>query len=195
MLKSLYDWTLRLSGHRHAVWALAAVSFIESSVFPIPPDLLLIPLVLADRRKAFWYATVCTVASVLGGFLGYAIGFYLWDTIGHRIIEAYGLIDAYNGFKADFDRYGAEIIILKGMTPIPYKLVTIASGAFKFDLLTFAGASIISRALRFFLVAALLWKFGEPIRTFVEKRLTLVTTLFLVLLVGGFILVKYVHLH
>ncbi|MEE3625804.1 YqaA family protein [Nitrospirillum sp. BR 11752] len=195
MLRSLYDRTLALAGHRHAVWALAGISFIESSVFPIPPDLLLIPLILADRRRAFFLATVCTVASVLGGFLGYAIGYYFWDVIGHRIIDAYGLMDKYMEFKQGFDEKGAWIIILKGMTPIPYKLVTIASGAFQFDLLTFAGASLISRALRFFLVAALLWKFGEPIRTFVEKRLTLVTTLFLVLLVGGFVLLKYVHLH
>ncbi|TWB16920.1 MULTISPECIES: YqaA family protein [Nitrospirillum] len=194
MLRSLYDRTLALAGHRHAVWALAGISFIESSVFPIPPDLLLIPLILADRRRAFFLATVCTVASVLGGFLGYAIGYYFWDTIGHRVIEAYGLMGKYMEFKQGFDEKGAWIIILKGMTPIPYKLVTIASGAFQFDLATFAGASLISRALRFFLVAALLWKFGEPIRTFVEKRLTLVTTVALLLVISGFILVKYLHL-
>ncbi|MBB6254092.1 YqaA family protein [Nitrospirillum iridis] len=195
MLQRLYDWTIRLAGHRHAVWALAGVSFIESSVFPIPPDLLLIPLILADRRRAFFLATVCTVASVIGGFLGYAIGYYFWDTIGHRVIEAYGLMDKYMEFKTGFDEKGAWIIILKGMTPIPYKLVTIASGAFQFDLATFAGASLISRAIRFFLVAALLWKFGEPIRTFVEKRLTLVTTVALALVISGFVLVKYLHLH
>ncbi|TWB41638.1 YqaA family protein [Nitrospirillum pindoramense] len=195
MLRSLYDRTLALAGHRHAVWALAGISFIESSVFPIPPDLLLIPLILADRRRAFFLATVCTVASVLGGFLGYAIGYYFWDVIGHRIIDAYGLMDKYMEFKQGFDDKGAWIIILKGMTPIPYKLVTIASGAFQFDLLTFAGASLISRSLRFFLVAALLWKFGEPIRTFVEKRLTLVTTVALLLVISGFVVLKYVHLH
>ncbi|ASG19821.1 YqaA family protein [Nitrospirillum viridazoti] len=202
MLRSLYDRTLALAGHRHAVWALAGISFIESSVFPIPPDLLLIPLILADRRRAFFLATVCTVASVLGGFLGYAIGHFFMDTIGQRILEALHLMAAFNGLKDGYNdagwlgiSNGFWIIVGKGMTIIPFKLVTIASGAFNFNLLSFVVASLISRSLRFFLVAALLWKFGEPIRTFIEKRLTLVTTLFLVLLVGGFVLLKYVHLH
>lgn len=193
VLRRLYDRVLALAGHPHAVWALAAISFAESSVFPIPPDLLLIPLILADRRQAFKLALVCTASSVLGGFLGYAIGYYLWDGVGQRIFNAYGLMDTYHRVKADFDTYGAAIIIAKGMTPIPYKLVTIASGALQFNLLSFAGASLISRSLRFFLEAALLWKFGEPIRTFVEERLTMVTTLFLVLLVAGFILLKFLH--
>ncbi|MEA1675460.1 YqaA family protein [Nitrospirillum sp. BR 11163] len=193
MLRSLYNWTMRLAGHRHAIWALAGVSFIESSVFPLPPDLLLIPMVLADRRKAFLYAAVCTLASVAGGFLGYAIGHFLWESLGQKIIQTYGLMDAYIRFKTNFDQYGAEYIIIKGLLPVPYKIITIASGAFNFDLATFAVASLISRALRFFLVAGLFWKFGEPIRTFVEKWLTLVTTAFAVLLVGGFVLVKYLH--
>lgn len=193
MLRRLYDRVLALAGHPHAVWALAGISFAESSFFPIPPDLLLIPLVLADRSRAFKLAAVCTLASVLGGFLGYAIGYYLWEGLGHRIFDAYGLMPTYERLRGEFDAYGAQIIIAKGMTPIPYKLITIASGALHFNLLTFAGASVVSRALRFFLVAGLLWKFGEPIRTFIEKRLTLVTTLALVLVVAGFVVLKYLH--
>jgi membrane protein YqaA with SNARE-associated domain len=192
IIRPIYDWAIDLSGKRHAVWALALVSFVESSVFPIPPDLLLIPMVLAARDKAFYYAFVCTVASVLGGFLGYAIGYLLFDTIGRQIFEMYGLWEAYVGMKAGFDKWGAWLIIVKGATPIPYKLLTIASGLAQFDLAQFTVASIISRAFRFFLVAALLWQFGEPIRLFIEKRLTLVTTAAVVLVIGGFVMLKYV---
>lgn len=190
LIRPLYDWTLRLSGHRHAVWALALVSFAESSFFPIPPDILLIPMILANREKAFQLAFICTASSVAGGFLGYAIGYFLFDSLGRQVFEAYGIMGAYENLKADFDQYGAWIIMIKGMTPIPYKLLTIASGVTQFDLLTFAVASFVSRSLRFFLLAALLWKFGEPIRTFIEKRLMLLTTLFAVALIGGFVVIK-----
>jgi membrane protein YqaA with SNARE-associated domain len=190
-VRRLYDWLLGLSGSRHAIWALAAVSFAESSVFPIPPDILLIPMVLAARDKAFLYAFVCTASSVVGGFLGYAIGWLLFDTVGRQIFTMYGLWDAYEGLKHQFDTYGSWAIIIKGATPIPYKLLTIASGMAQFDLLQFTVASVISRSFRFFLVAALLWKYGEPIRTFVEGRLTLLLTLFVILLVGGFVALKF----
>jgi membrane protein YqaA with SNARE-associated domain len=191
VLRSLYDRTMRLAGHRHALWALAAVSFIESSVFPIPPDVLLIPMVLAMPRRAFLFAAVATVASVVGGYLGYAIGYFAFEAIGQRVLEFYHVMDKYEALKASFAQWGAWIIIIKGMTPIPYKLITIASGALKFDLLTFTFASLLSRSLRFFLVAALLWRFGEPIRRFIEDRLMLLTTLFAVALIGGFVALRY----
>lgn len=190
MLRPLYDWTIRLAGHRHALWWLAAVSFIESSFFPIPPDILLIPIILAAPTRAFRIAAICTLSSVVGGFLGYAIGHFL-QPLAFSIFEFYHIMDRFHAMEAGFAEYGAWIIIVKGMTPIPFKLLTIASGLLNFDLAQFTIASIISRALRFFLVAALLWKFGPPIRDFIERRLTLVTTVFAALLVGGFVAVIY----
>jgi membrane protein YqaA with SNARE-associated domain len=191
MIESLYQRTLSLAASRHAVLALAAVSFIESSVFPIPPDVLLIPMIIAAPTRAFRLAALCTAASVLGGFLGYAIGYFAFAAIGEPVLRFYQMMDRYEALKASFAEWGAWIIILKGMTPIPYKLVTIASGFVKFDLLTFAVASLISRSLRFFLVAALLFWFGEPIRAFIEGRLMLVSSLFAVGLVGGFLVLHY----
>jgi membrane protein YqaA with SNARE-associated domain len=191
MLRRLYDRMMRLAAGRHALWALAAVAFAESSFFPLPPDVLLIPMVLADRRHAFRLAAVCTVASVVGGFLGYAIGYFAFAAIGRPIFDFYHAMDRYEVLKASFDQWGALIIIAKGMTPIPYKLLTITAGALQFNLVSFALASLISRSIRFFLVAALLWWFGEPIRVFIEKRLALVTTAFLILLVGGFVALRY----
>jgi membrane protein YqaA with SNARE-associated domain len=191
MIRSLYDWVIRLARHRHAIPAMGAVSFMESSFFPIPPDVMLVPMVLANREKAFQIALVCTVCSVLGGLLGYAIGYYFFETIGEWVVRTYGLQSGLAAFRAGFDEYGTWIILIKGLTPIPYKLVTIASGAAHFDLFTFVWASILTRGARFFLVAALLWKFGEPIRTFIEKRLTLITWLFLIALIGGFVAFRY----
>jgi membrane protein YqaA with SNARE-associated domain len=182
---------MAMAGHRHALWWMAGVSFVESSFFPIPPDVMLIPMILAQPRRAFLIATVCLVASVAGGFLGYAIGYWLLETVGQPILAFYGKMKDFEQFQAMFQEYGWWIIVIKGATPIPYKLITIASGAAHFPLASFAVASLISRGMRFFLVAALLWKFGPPIRTFVEERLTLVTTAFVVLLVGGFVVVKY----
>lgn len=198
IIRPVYDWALNLSAKPNAVWALAFISFLESSVFPIPPDLLLIPMVLAARNRAYHYAFVCTVASVAGGFLGYAIGYLLFDTVGKQVLAFYGLFDKYDEIAAALSddgwwpSGGFWAIVAKGATPIPYKLVTLSAGFVKFDPTQFAVASLISRAMRFFLVAALLWWFGEPVRQFIEKRLTLVTTLALVLVVGGFVLVKYV---
>ena len=191
MLRRLYDWVIRLSGHPKAIVAMGAVAFAESSFFPIPPDVMLIPMVLANRTKAFRIALVCTVCSVLGGLLGYAIGFYFFETIGDWLVRTYGLQESLEKFRAGFAEWGIWIILIKGLTPIPYKLVTIASGAAQFDLFTFVWASIVTRGLRFFLVAALLWKFGEPIRSFIEERLTLVTWSFLAALVGGFVAFRY----
>ena len=191
MIRRLYDWIIRLAGSRYAIPAMGVVSFAESSFFPIPPDVMLVPMVLANRTKAFRIALVCTVCSVLGGLLGYAIGFYFFETIGDWVVKTYGLQNGLAKFRAGFDEYGIWIILIKGLTPIPYKLVTIASGAAHFDLFTFVWASIVTRGVRFFVVAALLWKFGEPIRAFIEKRLTLVTWVFLIALVGGFVAFRY----
>jgi membrane protein YqaA with SNARE-associated domain len=182
---------MALAADRRAMWWLAGVSFVESSFFPIPPDIMLIPMILAQPRRAFVIAGVCTVASVVGGFLGYAIGYWLLEALGRPVLEFYGQTRNLEAFQAMFQEYGWWIIVIKGATPIPYKLITIASGAAHFPLLSFAVASMISRGLRFFLVAALLWKFGPPIRGFIERRLTLVTTLFVVLLVGGFVAAKF----
>ena len=190
-MRRLYDWVIRLAGHPRAIPAMGVVSFAESSFFPIPPDVMLVPMILANRQKAFTIALVCTVCSVLGGLLGYAIGFYFFETIGAWVVKTYGLQAGLEKFRDEFTRYGTWVILIKGLTPIPYKLVTIASGAAHFDLFTFVWASIVTRGLRFFLVAALLWKFGEPIRAFIEKRLTLVMWLFLIALVGGFVAVKF----
>ena len=190
-MRRLYDWVIRLAGHPRAIPAMGVVSFAESSFFPIPPDVMLVPMILANRQKAFTIALVCTVCSVLGGLLGYAIGFYFFETIGAWVVETYGLQAGLEKFRDEFTRYGTWVILIKGLTPIPYKLVTIASGAAHFDLFTFVWASIVTRGARFFLVAALLWKFGEPIRAFIEKRLTLVMWLFLIALVGGFVAVKF----
>ena len=191
MLRRLYDWVIRLAGSPQAIPAMGVVAFAESSFFPIPPDVMLIPMVLADRTRAFRIALVCTVCSVLGGLLGYAIGYYFFETIGEWLVRTYHMEAGLAAFRAGFEKYGIWIILIKGLTPIPYKLVTIASGAAHFDLFTFVWASIVTRGLRFFLVAALLWRFGEPIRRFLEERLTLITWLFLIALVGGFVAFRY----
>jgi membrane protein YqaA with SNARE-associated domain len=182
---------MRMVADKRAPWALALVSFIESSFFPIPPDVMLIPMVLSRREKAWWYATLATVASVLGGLLGYAIGYYFYDAVGLPILKFYGREHALDTFIEFVHTYGVPAVIIKGMTPIPFKVVTIAAGVAKMDLGAFIGASIVARAMRFYLVAALLYFFGEPIRTFIERRLALVTTVFVVLLVGGFVAIRY----
>jgi membrane protein YqaA with SNARE-associated domain len=190
-MRKLYDWMMRTASSRGAPYALGTVSFIESSFFPIPPDVMLIPMVLSNRQKAWWYATIATVTSVLGGLLGYAIGYFAYDAIGLPILKFYGREHALDSFIQFVHEYGVPAIIIKGATPIPFKVVTIAAGVAKMDLLAFIGASIVARAMRFFLVAGLLYFFGQPIRDFIERRLTLVTTVFVVVLVSGFVAVKY----
>jgi membrane protein YqaA with SNARE-associated domain len=192
MMRRLYDWMMRMAGHKKAPQALFWVAFIESSVFPIPPDVMLIPMILAQRAKAFLYATICLAGSVIGGVAGYAIGYYLFDLIGEPILRVYGYGEKYQQTADLFNEWGPWILIAKGWTPFPYKVLTIAAGAFKMSIVPFILASIVARAMRFYLVAALLYWFGEPIRDFIEKRLSLVTTAFVVLLVGGFVAIKYV---
>ena len=192
MLRRLYDWTMNLAGHRHALWALAVVSFVESSIFPIPPDVLIVPMVLAARERAWLIAGVCTVASVLGGIAGYAIGFFLFETVGRAVLEFYGAMAKFAEFQAMYNEWGAWIVGMAGLTPFPYKVITIASGVTQLDLLTFVVASVLSRGLRFYVEAGLLYYFGPPIREFIEKRLGLLTIVFFVLLFGGFVLLRYV---
>jgi len=191
MLKRLYDWTLGLAGHRHARWALAGVSFVESSVFPIPPDIMLIPMVLAQRARAWALAAIAMAASVLGGMLGYGIGFFLMAGIGQSILGFYGLEEQFAGFTAQYHEYGAWIVFAFGLTPLPYKLITIASGAAELNLMVFILSSIAARGVRFFAVSALLYWLGPQIRDFIEKRFGLAATLFVVLLFGGFLTVKF----
>jgi len=191
MLRRLYDWMMRLASGPNALPALGAVAFAESSIFPIPPDAMIVPMVLARPDRAWAIAATATVASVVGGIAGYAIGYYLFATIGRSIIAAYGYEAEFEAFRQSYGEWGLWIILIKGLTPIPYKLVTIASGAAAFDFPVFVMASIATRGLRFFAVAALLRLFGAPIREFVERRLTLVTTLFILAVVGGFVAVKY----
>lgn len=191
MLHRLYDWTMGLAGHRHALWVLAAIAFIESSVFPIPPDVLIIPMVLAAPARAWRIALVATLASVLGGGLGYLIGAALFETLGRPLLEFYGQMGSFEEFRRTYDEWGAWIVAGAGFTPFPYKVVTIASGVVGLDPVTFMTASAVSRGARFFLVAALLWKFGPTIRVFIEKYLPQLTWAFFILLIGGFVALRY----
>ena len=191
MLRRLYDYMIALAGHPKAPWVLAGVSFAESSVFPIPPDAMLIPMVLAERAKAWFFATVATISSVLGGIAGYAIGYFLFELIGRQILAFYGYEEAFAQFAGRYNEYGAWIVFFAGLTPFPYKVITIASGATLLNFWVFMIASVAARGLRFFVVCALLYWFGPPIRAFIERRLGLVTTLFLVSLFAGFVAIKY----
>jgi len=190
-MKRLYDWMMRMAGHEKAPYALFWVAFIESSIFPIPPDVMLVPMVLARRMKAWTYATICTVGSVVGGIAGYAIGFYLFEFIGQPILRFYGYADRFDEFSKLFNDYGVWILIIKGMTPFPYKVLTILAGATHMALIPFILASIGARAMRFFLVAGLLYWFGDPMRDFIERRLNLLTTAFVILLLGGFAAIRF----
>ncbi|QTN35831.1 YqaA family protein [Cognatishimia activa] len=191
MLKPLYDWTMRLAEHPRALWVLAIISFVESSVFPIPPDVLMIPLILATPHRAWLIALVATVSSVLGGLLGYGIGFFAFEQIGQPILEALGKLDRIEEFNATFNDAGFWAVLGAGITPFPYKVITIMSGWTGMPIMTFLVTSIVARGLRFFIVAALLWKFGAPVRDFIERRLGLVFTVFFVLLIGGFLALRF----
>ncbi|EAQ26593.1 MULTISPECIES: YqaA family protein [unclassified Roseovarius] len=191
MIRALYDWTIRMAEHRHALWALAAVSFVESSVFPIPPDVLMIPMVLARPNRAWLIAAVALVSSVLGGLLGYVIGAFAFQEIGQPILDALGKGDAMTAFSERFNNFGFWAVLTAGVTPFPYKVITIMSGWTGMPLGVFIATSILARGIRFFLVAALLWKYGAPIRDFIERRLGLMTIVFVVLLFGGFYATRF----
>lgn len=191
MIRRLYDRTIAFSAHPHALWALAAVAFVESSIFPIPPDVLMIPMILAARQRAFLIATVATVASVVGGVFGYAIGHFLFEQVGKPLLDFYGRADAMDAFNARFNDWGAWAVLIAGVTPFPYKVITIMSGWTGLSLPVFMVASVLARGLRFFVLAGLLWAFGPPIRAFIEKYLGLLFTVFMVLLIGSFFLLRY----
>ena len=190
MIQRLYDWTLSLAEHRHALWVLALVAFLESSMFPIPPDIIMIPMIIARPNRAFVIAGVALVASVLGGLLGYAIGALVYDTLGAPILQALGKADSMEEFATTFNNMGFWAVLAAGVTPFPYKVITIMSGWTGMPPATFIATSILARGLRFFLVALLLWKFGAPVRDFIERRLPLMFTLALALLIGGFFVIK-----
>ncbi len=189
-LQRLFAWTMDQAASPHALWILAAISFLESSMFPIPPDVLLIPMVIAAPRRAWLIAGVCTVSSVVGGMVGYAIGALLFDAIGRPVLEFYGYFDKFAQFQESYNEWGAWIVFGAGLTPFPYKVITIASGVTGLNFTTFMIASVLARGLRFFLVAALLWYFGAPIKRFIEGNLGWLTILFFALLLGGFLLLR-----
>ena len=191
MLHRLYDRVLALAVSPRAPWWLAAIAFAESSFFPVPPDALLVPMALARPERAWRLATICTIASVVGGMLGYLIGYALFDVLAAPLLHAYNYDAAFARFQDTYARYGVYVILIKGLTPIPYKIVTIASGAAHFDFFVFLAASIVTRGVRFFLLAALLRRFGTPVREFIDKRLALVTTLVAVGIVGGFAALRF----
>jgi membrane protein YqaA with SNARE-associated domain len=186
MLRRIYEWVLSFANHPYAIWILGAVSFAESSFFPIPPDPLFIAMLLSRRTQSWTLAWVCTLTSVAGGWLGYAIGYGLYEFVGEFIINAYGLQGAFDSFQESFQKWGFWVVALKGLTPIPYKVVTIASGVVGLDFFTFTSASIIARGFRFFSLALLFWYFGPSIKEYIEKNLILVTIASSLALLGGF---------
>ena len=190
MLRKLYDWVFSLARSRHATKSLAIVSFAESSFFPIPPDVMLAPMVLARPDRAWFYATICTAASVLGGLLGYAIGYFL-EPVGLAILAFLGKADTFETSKALFQQHGAWVILIKGLTPIPFKLITISSGIFQFNLALFIALCVITRGARFFAVAFVLKTWGPAVLAMVEKRLALWTVIGLAVLIGAFVAVKF----
>lgn len=192
MLRRLYDHTLALSGSPYATWWLAAVAFAESSFFPIPPDVLLVPMAMARRERAWRYALICTVSSVLGGMLGYLIGYALFEAVAKPLLDLYHYSDAFEAFRQRFAENGVYLILLKGLLPIPFKIVTIASGVSSVNFPAFVAACAVTRGARFFGLAALVFNFGEPVRTFIEKRLALVTSLVAVGIVLGFFAIRYI---
>ena len=192
MLRRLYDWTMRQAEGPRAMPALAGVSFAESSFFPIPPDVIMAPMILARPHRAWLIATVTVAASVLGGLFGYWIGAALFETIGQKLLAFYGAGEKFAAFQEIYQRNGVLAVLLAGgFTPLPFKVVTIASGALHMNLFDFVWASLLARSMRFYIVAGLLWKFGAPIRSFMERHLTLVAIGFTALVIGGFVAVKY----
>lgn len=191
IIRYIYDKMLYLSASPKAMWFLALVAFAESSFFPIPPDIMLIPMVLAMPQKAWKIAGLATVSSVVGGYFGYGIGVFFFDVIAKPILAFYGYMQQFDVFKEYYHQWGAWIVFGAGITPFPYKIITIASGVVGLDLFTFTVASVIARGMRFYLVAWLLKKYGAPMKLFIEKNLGILSVLFLVLLIGGFAVIKY----
>lgn len=192
IFRNIYEWTLNKAAKKNAFWFLNFVSFIESSFFPIPPDILLIPMIIANRAKAWFYAFTCTISSVLGGVIGYAIGYFFYNSIGILIVEAYGLSNLFSSFEEYYNNFGIWIVLGAGFTPFPFKFITIASGVFSLNIFLFIIASIFARGLRFYLIALLLFIFGKKIRYFIDKYFNILVTLFFILLIGSVLLVKFI---
>ena len=190
ILRNLYNWTLDKASHKKASWFLVLVSFTERSFFPIPPDILLIPMILAKRLKAWFYALICTLSSIAGGLVGYAIGYFFYSSIGSTIIEIYGLSNSFNLFESYYNQYGIWIVIGAGFTPFPFKFITIASGVFNFNIALFVIAAMIARGLRFYLIATLLFIFGNAIKKLIDKYFNLLVSLFFILLIGSIFIIK-----
>jgi len=190
ILRRLYSWTIKKAEHKNASWFLSLVSFTESSFFPIPPDILLIPMILAKRLNAWFYALICTLSSVAGGVLGYIIGYYFYSSIGLVIVELYGLSDSFNIFENYYNEYGLWIVLGAGFTPFPFKFITIASGVFGLNIFLFIIVSIVARGLRFYLISSLLFIFGDQIRNLIDKYFNLLVSLFFILLIGSILFLK-----
>ena len=190
LLKSLYNWTLKKAEHKYSSWILSIVSFSESSFFPIPPDVLLIPMIIAKRTKAWTYALICTLSSVIGGVAGYAIGFFLFNSIGILIVEFYHLSNSFNTFENYYKEYGILIVLGAGFTPFPFKFITIASGVFSLNIFLFILTAFVARGLRFYLLACLLFIFGEKIKILIDKYFNILAVLFFILLLGSFMVIK-----
>ena len=191
ILRKLYDWTLNKANHPKAPWFLSFISFIESSFFPIPPDIILIPMIIANRFKAWWYAFICTASSVIGGIAGYCIGFFFYSTIGIMILKYYSLGDQFTNFESLYNENGMWIVLGAGFTPFPFKFITIASGFFHLNIYLFIIVALIGRGSRFYLIAFLLRIFGNWIKNFIDKYFNLLAILFFILLIGSFIFLKY----
>ncbi len=191
LTKRIYDKTLALASKKNALLWLFIISFIESSFFPIPPDIMIIPMVLATPKQAYKIANVALIASILGGYLGYAIGVYGFELIAKPLLNFYGYMDNFHKFENYYHQYGAWIVFGAGITPFPYKIITIASGVVRLDLVVFTIASLLARGIRFYLIAWLLKRYGSPMKTFIEKNLNLLSIIFLLLLIGGFAILKW----
>ena len=192
LLRSLYTWTLNKAEHKYSSWILSVVSFAESSFFPIPPDILLIPMIIAKRVKAWTYAFICTLSSVLGGVVGYALGYFFYNSIGVFIVDTYHLSNSFSVFENYYNEYGMLIVLGAGFTPFPFKFITIASGVFNLNIFLFIITAIIARGSRFYLLAVLLFIFGEKIKILIDKYFNLLAILFFILLVGSVLLIKLI---
>ena len=190
-LRKLYNWTIQKSSHPKASWFLSFIAFIESSFFPIPPDIILIPMIIAKRTKAWLYAFICTSSSVIGGLAGYCIGYFLFSSLGIIIVEYYGLNDQFSIFENYYNQYGIWIILGGGFTPFPFKFITIASGFFGINIFLFTIVAIIARGLRFYLLAFLLKLFGKTIENLIDNYFNIVVTLFFILLIGSIMILKF----
>ena len=190
-LKRTYNWTLEKAQHKNAKWYLSLISFAESSFFPIPPDILLIPMALASKARALFYAFMCTLFSVLGGILGYAIGYFFYNSVGIYIVDFYHLENSFNIFENYYKEFGILIVLGAGITPFPYKFITIASGVFGLNIFLFIIVSIIGRGLRFYLIAILVYFFGEKIKLIIDKYFNILTIVFFILLVGSVFIIRF----